>query len=327
MLINILNEVKNKMNTYYKINEDINNYDNQKINFEILYYLNQFQSSNLYGELKQVIKSNSIKDKFNYIFNIYRKMNIDEITIIYKVKDKKEVKLFGDNFVKGNKKNCKLIIEGKEQELKEMHSLGIFFGTDKDYFEIKLKGITNITKMNKMFHSCNLLSSLPDIWKWNTSNVTNMTNIFYECSSLSSLPDIWKWNTSYVFNMSYMFYECSSLSSLSDISKWDTSNVMSMNGIFSGCNSLLSIPDISKWNTSNVTDMGGMFSECERIISIPDISKWETSKVTNMSYMFSRCKSLSSLPDISKWNTSNVSDMDCMFFGCKNSLNIPSKYK
>ena len=135
-------------------------------------------------------------------------MNIDEITIIYKVKDLKEVRLFGDNFVEKNKRNCKLIIEGYEQELKVMHSFGIFFGTDKDYFEIKLKGITNINDMSHMFDDCYFLSSLPDIYRWNTSNVTDMSYMFNGYNSLSSLPDISKWNTSNVTNMSGMFCGC-----------------------------------------------------------------------------------------------------------------------
>ena len=86
-----------------------------------------------------------------------------------------------------------------------MHSFGIFFGTDKDYFEIKLKGINNITDMNGMFTLCKSLSSLPDISKWNTSNVTNMSWMFCCCNSLSSLPDISKWNTSNVTDMYWMF--------------------------------------------------------------------------------------------------------------------------
>ena len=45
-------------------------------------------------------------------------MNIDEITIIYKLNNKKEVKLFGKYFIDNNKDNCKLIIEGNELELK-----------------------------------------------------------------------------------------------------------------------------------------------------------------------------------------------------------------
>ena len=62
-----------------------------------------------------------------------------------------------------------------------------------------------------MFCECSLLSSLPDISKWDTSNVTNMSGMFNACESLSSLPDISKWNTSNVTNMSGMFDECSSL--------------------------------------------------------------------------------------------------------------------
>ena len=60
--------------------------------------------------------------------------------------------------------------------------------------------------MRSMFLGCSLLSSLPDISKWNTSNVTNMENMFKGCSSLSSLPDISKWNTSNVKNIRYNLY-------------------------------------------------------------------------------------------------------------------------
>ena len=209
MLINILNEVMNKMNIYYKINEDIiNNYDdnNKNRNYETIYYLNQFQNNNYIDELNQITECNSIKDKFNNIFNLYSKMNIDEINIIYKAKEK-EIKLFDEDFVKNNKNNCRLIINGKEQDLKEKYTFGLF-STKKEVLEIKLKGITNITNMSGMFNGCSSLSSLPDISKWNTSNVTNMSGMFYGCSSLSSLPDISKWNTSNVTDMRNMFDRC-----------------------------------------------------------------------------------------------------------------------
>ena len=51
------------------------------------------------------------------------------------------------------------------------------------------------SNMSEIFYNCLLLSSLPDISKWNTNNVNYMSCIFYNCSSLSSLPDISKWNT------------------------------------------------------------------------------------------------------------------------------------
>ena len=133
-------------------------------------------------------------------------MNIDEINIIYKAKEK-EIKLFDEDFVKNNKNNCRLIINGKEQDLKEKYTFGLF-STKKEVLEIKLKGITNITNMRNMFNGCSSLSSLPDISKWNTSNVTNMSFMFNGCSSLSSLPDISRWNTSNVKDITSMFDGC-----------------------------------------------------------------------------------------------------------------------
>ena len=70
--------MKNKIDIYYKINEDIiNNYNDKNRNYETIYYLNQFQNNNIIDEISKEIESNTITDKFNNIFNIYRKMNID----------------------------------------------------------------------------------------------------------------------------------------------------------------------------------------------------------------------------------------------------------
>ena len=91
------------------------------------------------------------------------------------------------DFVEKNKNNYKLIINGKEHELKEKYSFGIF-SSKKDILEIKLKGITNITNMSYMFCGCYSLSSLPDISKWNTSNVTNMSYMFSECNKSLKIP-------------------------------------------------------------------------------------------------------------------------------------------
>ena len=65
-----------------------------------------------------------------------------------------------------------------------------------------------------MFNSCELLTSLPDISKWNTQNVTDMKHMFICCESLISLPNISKWNTQNVNDMSQMFADCKSLTSL-----------------------------------------------------------------------------------------------------------------
>ena len=197
-------------------------------------------------------------------------MNFDEITLVYNVKNKKEIQLFGDTFVERYKGKCKIIINGVEQELKNIHYFGMFFGTNQEILEIKLKGIKNITNMSCMFYLCPSLILLSNIDKWDTSYIKDMSGMFYLCSSLTCLPDISKWNTSNVKNMTSMFSKCKSLVYLPDISKWDISNVKYMGWMFNECSSLKSLPDISKWDISNVKDMNNMFSQCSKDLNIPD---------------------------------------------------------
>ena len=88
-------------------------------------------------------------------------INTDELTIIYKNKKidnineeikkhfKNELgeeisknKLFGEIFVRNNKNNCKIVINGKEKELVSFYDIEKF--EENGILEIKLKGINNI---------------------------------------------------------------------------------------------------------------------------------------------------------------------------------------
>jgi surface protein len=147
--------------------------------------------------------------------------NEDEITIKYKIEDiekSKNIRIFGDEFVKNNENICKIIINGNELPL-TTHKDVDKNQLNNGIFEIKLKGIKNITNMRYMFSDCELLFSLPNISKLNTENVIDMSYMFYYCELLSSLADISKWKTDKVANMSFMFCGCNSLTSLPDISK------------------------------------------------------------------------------------------------------------
>ena len=293
-------------------------------------------SKNRYKEENKNIKTKKVICKSMNIDNAQKDKNIintNKITIQYKfinIKNKKRIRIFGDEFVKNNKDKCKIIINGKELDLCSHINFNINQLNNNEKYEIKLIGINNITNLSRMFSSeyedeIQLLS-LTDISKWNTKNVTNMSDMFNGCSSLLSLPDISKLNIQNVTNMSYLFYRCSSIKSLPDISKWNTQNVTNIKGMFSGCLSLSSLPDISKWNTQNIIDMSYMFFECSSLSSLPDISKWKTQNIIDVSYMFYHCTSLLSLADISKWNTKNVKNIRGMFEGTK-ILNIPKKFQ
>ena len=55
--------------------------------------------------------------KLKHIFRV--KENIDEITIIYKIDNNNNIKVFDERFVKTNKKICKIIYDGKTYDLNE----------------------------------------------------------------------------------------------------------------------------------------------------------------------------------------------------------------
>ena len=235
---NILKRYENK-NRNYKLLLNFN-YMNKYIENEI----NDIKNKYNYGyNINQLVNIEDIKIIENKILNNntnqYNNINGE---IIYKPNKEGKVRLFGNYFVNNNKEKCKIIYNNKEYELKEY-----FNDIDKEYnnkneIKIKLKGINNVTNMGTMFLGCDTLSSLSNISNWDTSKVTDMHSMFSGCKILSSLPDISNWDTSKVTDMTCMFRNCNNLSSLPDISKWNISKVTNMNCMFSGCDKLLNIP-------------------------------------------------------------------------------------
>ena len=151
------------MNIYYNINENmIKNYNKDKINYEILYNINNIENNNIIKDIDNIINDNNIKTKFNNIIKIYDKMtHKNQIEMIYNIdKSKKDIKIFGEDFVKNNINNCQMIIEGKEYKLSESFNIKDY---NKDKLTIILKGINNITDMSHMFSWCNSLSLVSDI--------------------------------------------------------------------------------------------------------------------------------------------------------------------
>ena len=127
------------------------------------------------------LKQEKEKDK-NLFDNKEINKDISEINIIYDInKNDKIINIFGYEFVKNNKNNCKMIIDNEEYEISEKYNIKAY---SKNKLEIKLKGIDNINNMSHMFNECSSLSSLPDISKWNTNNIDNMSYMFCECLNI-----------------------------------------------------------------------------------------------------------------------------------------------
>ena len=114
----------------------------------------------------------------------------DKLIIEYQIKeDQNKINIFGQKFVENNKNKCKIIVEGKEFDLKEKFNLTNCKKEDNK-LTITLKGINSVTNLDYMFCKCTNLSNLPDISKWNTKNVTSMEGMFSDCINLLYLPDI-----------------------------------------------------------------------------------------------------------------------------------------
>ena len=201
------------------------------------------QKENKYniGTLMKYAVEEFIQNEYNHKINKNKKFN--EMTIIYRIGDfDTDIKLFGDEFVKNNKKKCVLIIDGKEHELCGNMDRNDLTCIKKNILKIKLKEIETITDMSYMFSKCDTLIDLPDISEWDTSNVNNMKYMFFYCEGLSRLSNISKWDISNVTNTSHMFDSCISLSSLPNLSNWKTTSLSDMNEMFLNCKESLNIP-------------------------------------------------------------------------------------
>ena len=307
---------KNNNDIFYSCDIEIGSSGYPIINFE------NFKVIGIHKEINKELNQNVgifIKEPIIDFYNYVKEKEEDEIKIIYKVGDEDRIKIFGEIFVKNNRNICKIVYNGKEEEIKEYIEKPI----ENDLLEIKLKGLKKLLSFEKMFDNCTLLIKLPDISNLNTIKIRNMSYLFSQCHSLKSLPDISKWDTSNVVNMKGLFSGCISLSSLPDISNWNIINVENISGIFDSCTSLTSLPDISKWNTNKIKDMALAFNRCYSLKYLPDISKWNTNSVENMQSVFGGGYSLLSFPDISKWNINKVTTINRLFVNCKKISFLP----
>ncbi len=119
---------------------------------------------------------------------------------------------------------------------------------------------------------------------------------------IKSINDIGKLNTSKVTNMTEMFRNCSGLTSL-DLSGLETENVTNMSSMFRNCQQLTSL-DLRGFDTENVNDMSNMFLSCQAL-KVLDLSTFNTTTVFYMTQMFN-CSALETVYVSELWNTANV---------------------
>ena len=189
-----------------------------------------------------IVRMNYIRDKKLYEYNT-------------------DIRLFGNDFFKKYRKNCKMIIKGKEYEMEDLikeRKLKEYGINQKDrIFEVKLKG-ERIRDMSSMFFNCGCLIKV-DFSSFNTENVTDMNNMFCCCYSLTQV-NLSQFNTQNVTDMKFMFFQCLDLVKL-DLSTFNTKNVIDMSNMFGSCIRLYKL-NLSSFNTQNVKKKSNMFFNC-----------------------------------------------------------------
>ena len=100
----------------------------------------------------------------------------DEIRIKYKINESKEIRLFGDKFVENNKDICKIIFDKNEESLVPWKEIENNLG--KEFLEITLKGLANVTNMSHIFNGCSELIDFDDISNLDMKNVTDIVTHF-----------------------------------------------------------------------------------------------------------------------------------------------------
>ena len=145
----------------------------------------------------------------------------EEIIMEY-LNNNSNIYLFNENFVKNNKDNVYLVIDGETYELMSQFKpksnemiITVHLVVKENIFEID---------MSEMFSNCKNLLSINGISKWKKAKIINQSKMFYNCTSLTEIIDINNWNISEETNNYLMFYNCISLiffpnSSIKEIKK------------------------------------------------------------------------------------------------------------
>ena len=298
-IINILNVMKENFNNYYKIEEYmINNYEQNERNFEILYNINEIinNNDNILNDLNKINSSNDIKNKFNNIYEIYRrKNNIIKMKLKIEKDDiNKEIYFLNNtinnnvfnqnvNYLKElNDSNTELYINNKKYKYQKY-----FIPEKEGFYNILLKLNTTMTDCRFMFCCCNNIIEI-DLSSFISINVKDMDCMFGRCNNLKSI-DLTLFDTNNVTHMVGMFAECCKITNL-DLSSFNTEKVVDMNAMFGICYNLENI-NLSSFNTKNVINMNQLFSYCTKIKYI-DLSSFNTQNIISMNEIFKNCDAL-----------------------------------
>ena len=249
----------------------------------------------------------------NYIKNSYRALkdkNYKIFKCIYRP-DNKEVRIFGENFVKANKYKCKIIYKNKEFKLKEWLEEIDENYNKKELIKLKLKIVKNNIDTSYLFKGCNKLLSVSGVVKGNNKKILIEASDTYLSEYRNKHNKLQIHNNKIENNILYKDKNelLLSKSSLLIIKVNNAKNIDKI--FFNNSNEFKEIKGINKINTNKESNIPRILINYNKI----NISK--NINIINMTNMFNGCNILKEVNGINLFNTIKVNDMSSMFQGCR----------
>ena len=191
--------------------------------------------------------------------------------------------------------------------------------------------VSNVEKMDWMFHEAKQLVNISALASWDTSSATDMSNMLDHTpiANTNALEtkqypgkDYVSWDVSKVANLRSMFNSCESLVDISALASWNTSSVADLSLTFYNAGSLANISSLANWNTSSLTNFDSTFAltaitnvDALETKQYPgnDYTSWDVSNVTTMFGLFSGDVALIDISALASWNISSLKDATQMF--------------
>ena len=99
-----------------------------------------------------------------------------------------KTEIVNEIFIKNNMKRAKIIINNKQNDLKEN------IENEKQKLKIKIKFLDNIIYFDSMFEGCKSLSFVNNFQYINTKYLKTINDLFTRCYALLYIDDISNWN-------------------------------------------------------------------------------------------------------------------------------------
>ena len=218
--------------------------------------------------------------------------------------------IFGEAFVKNNKDNVELIINGKSNKLVDKYVLL----KGKNIIKMIIKN--DLTNLEEMFKECKSLVNINDLKYINLQNVTSIKNIFYRCESLKDIKSLENWDVSKLEDLEGLFLFCKSLSDINPLKNWNVSNCKNLKSTFNSCESLKDLNALKNWKISKVTDLSYTFRNCKKLMDINVLKNWNVSKCKSFKSTFGSCYWLTDISALENWDVSKSENFYGMFYQC-----------